>query len=97
MPIKYSHPSTKDLADLKAELGWTGKQMADLAWLAGDQHWRKYTNPNNPRPMSAQMLFTMMAQLELDQVTIERILERMRRHGAHIDLVPAGEQQQSSD
>jgi hypothetical protein len=39
----------------------------------------------------------MMAQLELDQVTIERILERMRQHGAHIDLAPAGEQQQSPD
>jgi urease accessory protein UreE len=97
MPIKYSHPSTKDLAELKAQLGWTGKQMADLAWLAGDQHWRKYTNPKNPRPMSAQMLFTMMAQLELDEKTIARILERMRQHGAVIDLDTAGEPPQSQD
>lgn len=93
MPIKYKHPTTKDLADLKTELGRTGKQMADLCWLAGDQHWRKYTAPNNPRPMSAQMLFTMMAQLELDKETLDRILERMRRAGAQIDLAHDGDQQ----
>ncbi|MFL9930879.1 XRE family transcriptional regulator [Paraburkholderia sp. RL18-103-BIB-C] len=88
MPIKYTPPSPEDLAALKNTLGLTGKQMAELAWLAGDQHWRKYTNPNpdNARQMSAQMLFTMMAQLELDAETIERVLARMRAVGATIEL-----------
>lgn len=93
MPIHYKHPPAQDLADLKNELGLTGKQMADLCWLAGDQHWRKYTNPRDPRPMSAQMLFTMMAQLELDEATLERIFERMRRAGAEFRPVADGEQQ----
>lgn len=93
MPIHYKQPPARNLADLKNELGLTGKQMADLCWLAGDQHWRKYTNPNNPRPMSAQMLFTLMAQLELDDATLERIFERMRQAGAEFDRVPDGEPQ----
>ncbi|MDP9153949.1 MAG: XRE family transcriptional regulator [Pseudomonadota bacterium] len=86
MSIKYSPPSPDQLASLKNELGFTGKQMAELAWLAGDQHWRKYTNPTNPRQMSAQMLFVMMAQLELDRVTMDRILARMRAAGAEIEI-----------
>ena len=92
MPIHYKHPPAQDLAELKNKLGLTGKQMADLCWLAGDQHWRKYTNPRDARPMSAQMLFTMMAQLELDKATLERIFERMRQAGAEFRL-PDGEQQ----
>jgi hypothetical protein len=92
MPIHYKHPPAQDLAQLKKELGLTGKQMADLCWLAGDQHWRKYTNPRDARPMSAQMLFTMMAQLELDKATLERIFERMRRAGAEF-RAPDGEPQ----
>ncbi|WP_429497991.1 XRE family transcriptional regulator [Robbsia andropogonis] len=88
MPIKYTPPTPDNLSALKNSLGMTGKQMADLAWLAGDQHWRKYTNPNpdNGRPMGAQMLFTMVAQLELDETTLNRILDRMRAVGATIDL-----------
>jgi hypothetical protein len=94
MPIKYSNPTPQDLASLKNELGYTGKQMADLAWLAGDQHWRKYTNPNNSRPMNAHMLFTIAAQLELDAKSIERVLNRMRQIGAHVDLATDGEPEQ---
>lgn len=93
MPIHYTHPPASNLGALKNELGLTGKQMADLCWLAGDQHWRKYTNPRDPRPMSAQMLFTMMAQLELDEATLERIFERMRQAGAEFSRSRDGEQQ----
>ncbi|KVC84635.1 hypothetical protein WI76_07730 [Burkholderia ubonensis] len=85
MPIKYTPPSPEDLSSLKSNLGKTGKQMAELAWLAGDQHWRKYTNPHNPRQMSAHMLFVMMAQLELDEKSIERVIARMRSVGAMIE------------
>jgi len=88
MPIKYMPPTPEALAELKQELGLTGKQMAELAWLAGDQHWRKYTNPNpaTSRQMSSHMLFTMAAQLELDSATLARILNRMRAMGATIEL-----------
>ncbi|MBR8161326.1 XRE family transcriptional regulator [Burkholderia vietnamiensis] len=88
MPIKYTPPTPEALAALKNSLGKTGKQMAELAWLAGDQHWRKYTNPNpeHARQMGAHMLFAMAAQLELDPPTIERILARMRAMGATIEL-----------
>lgn len=43
--------------------------------------------------MSAQMLFTAMAQLELDEATLERIFERMRRAGAEFRPVVDGEPQ----
>ncbi|MBN3848347.1 XRE family transcriptional regulator [Paraburkholderia sp. Ac-20342] len=88
MPIKYTPPSPEDLSALKNSLRKTGKEMAELAWLAGDQHWRKYTNPNpdNGRQMSAQMLFTMAALLELDEAMLNRILARMRAMGATIEL-----------
>ncbi|MBB2977661.1 XRE family transcriptional regulator [Paraburkholderia tropica] len=86
MPIKYTPPTPEQLSALKNDLSKTGKQMAELAWLAGDQHWRKYTNPVNARGMSAQMLFVMMAQLELDEKTMARILNRMRAVGATIEL-----------
>lgn len=88
MPIKYTPPTPEDLSALKNSLAKTGKEMAELAWLAGDQHWRKYTNPNpvTGRQMSAHMLFTMAAQMELDDASLNRILERMRQIGATIEL-----------
>lgn len=84
--MKYTPPSTSAMARLKANLGLTGKQMADLFGLAGDQQWRKYTGGHDPRIMSAQMLFFAMARLELDEPTIARILERMRECGAEISF-----------
>lgn len=90
MPIHYESPTPADLSALKDKLHFTGKQMAELAWLAGDQHWRKYTNPNpdKARQMSAHMLFVMMAQLELDAATMNRIITRMREAGATITIDP---------
>lgn len=84
--MQYTPPTTKDLADLKHELGMTGKQLAELFGIAGDHQWRKYTGGNAPRPMAPQMLFFAMARLELDDAAIERVLQRMRRVGATIDL-----------
>lgn len=89
--MQYTPPTTKQLADLKQELGLTGKQMAELFGLAGDHQWRKYTGGQQPREVSPQMLFYAMARLELDDKTIERILARMRQAGATIDLAHAGE------
>lgn len=89
--MHYTPPTTQDLADLKHELGMTGKQLAELFGLAGDHQWRKYTGGNAPRPMAPQMLFFAMARLELDDEAIARVLERMRRAGATIDLDSAGD------
>lgn len=91
--MRYTPPSTKQLADLKHELNKTGKEMAELFGLAGDHQWRKYTGGNKPREVNPQMLFFAAALLELDEKTIERVLDRMRKVGAEIDLTPDGEQQ----
>ncbi|VXB25927.1 Transcriptional regulator [Burkholderia sp. 8Y] len=82
--MKYTPPSPSDLARLKANLGMTGKEMAGLFGLAGDQQWRKYTGGQDPRPMSAQMLFFAISRLELDEASIRRVLDRMRQSGAQI-------------
>jgi len=92
--MRYTPPTTEQLAAMKQELGLTGKQMAELFGLAGDHQWRKYTGGQQPRELSPQMLFFAMARLELDDAAIERILVRMRQAGATIDLAAAGEQEQ---
>jgi hypothetical protein len=94
----YHPPSPENLARLKEELGFSSAQMAKLFGLSGGRHWRKYTGGEQPQPISPLPLFFAMAQLELDETTIERILQRMRRAGAIIDLhsdspEQAGEQQ----
>ncbi|PLT20477.1 transcriptional regulator [Ralstonia mannitolilytica] len=84
--MDYSPPTPDDLRKLKEALGYTGEQMASLFGLAGNNQWRKYTGGEQPRDMSAQMLFFGLARLELDEKSIERVLERMRTAGATIDL-----------
>ncbi|APR37877.1 transcriptional regulator [Paraburkholderia sp. SOS3] len=93
--MQYTPPSPEDIERLKTELGLTGQQMADLFGVAGNRAFRRYTSPsgNNRREISAHMLFFAMARLELSADAIERILDRMRKAGATIDLsAPAGEQ-----
>jgi hypothetical protein len=89
--MQYTPPTTADLANLKQELQFTGKQLAELFGLAGDHQWRKYTGGNAPRPMGPQMLFFAAARLELDEETLERVLKRMRDIGALVDLHAAPE------
>ncbi|WP_430229419.1 XRE family transcriptional regulator [Paraburkholderia tropica] len=93
MPPKYKPPSTQDLADLKVALSKSNPDMADLFGMSPDQ-WRKYTGGKEPRPVSLYMLFFAMARLELDAESIERVLERMRKVGAQIELSTTGEQEQ---
>jgi hypothetical protein len=100
MPIPYKPPSTADLARLKDELSMPNSAMADLFGMSAE-NWRKYTGGGSPRPVSQYMLFFAMARLELSADIIERILARMRRAGAQIDLQPSssspaqpGEQEQ---
>lgn len=94
----YTPPTPEDLAHLKDELGFSSAQMAKLFGLSGGRHWRKYTGGEQPQAISPLPLFFAMAQLELDAKTIERVLQRMRRVGASIDLdadspAPDGEPQ----
>ncbi len=86
MPLHYKAPTTQQLRDLKDALGFTGDQMAAIFGLAGNNQWRKYTGGEQPREMSPQMLFFAMARLELDEKTINRVLDQMRQAGATIDL-----------
>ena len=92
MPPKYRPPSTQDLAALKTTLSKSNPEMAELFGMSPED-WRKYTGGKEPRPISLHMLFFAMAQLELSAEAIERILARMRRAGATIDLTADGEPQ----
>ncbi|EKS7107074.1 MULTISPECIES: hypothetical protein [Enterobacter cloacae complex] len=80
----YTPPTTADLAHLKEELGLTGFQMANLAGLAGSNHWRKYTGGETPRIMGMHMLFFLAAQLALNDKELKKVLEKMREIGASI-------------
>jgi hypothetical protein len=100
--MHYKPPQPEDIERLKKELALDGTQMAELFGVAGNRAFRRYTSKSddtkNKRELGAHMLFFAMARLELDAQTIERVLQRMRRVGATIDLnadspVPDGEQQ----
>lgn len=81
--MTYVPPTPADLQALKAELGYTGKQMAALACV-GEQHWRKYTGGADPKEMPYPNLFHVAAMLELDPEQVQRIHARMRAIGAQV-------------
>lgn len=88
--IKYTPPSTSDLATLKHELGYTGEEMAELASVAGGQQWRKYTGGQQPRTLSIHMLFFIAARLSLTPEELERVAAKMREIGGDVEgLTPA--------
>lgn len=82
--MRYTPPSTQDLAALKARLNKTGEQMADLFGLAGSQQWRKYTGGQSPREMSAQMAFFAAARLALPPGELSKVVDMMREFGADL-------------
>lgn len=95
----YDPPSPQDLDRLKGELGLSASKMAALFGVSSGRQWRNYTGGEKPRDMNPHMLFFAAARLELDDATIERVLQRMRHIGATIDLnsdspAPDGEPQQ---
>ncbi|KMK16659.1 hypothetical protein ABW06_01570 [Pluralibacter gergoviae] len=80
----YTPPSPEDLEKLKERLGFTGNQMADLAGVASNSQWRKYTGGAEPRAMSPHILFFMAAQLALDESELTRVLAKMKEIGASL-------------
>ncbi|WP_129544363.1 XRE family transcriptional regulator [Serratia sp. 1D1416] len=81
---EYTPPAPEDLENLKSELGYTGTQMADLAGVASNSQWRKYTGGAEPRAMSPHILFFMAAQLALNDKELSHIIEKMKAIGAEI-------------
>lgn len=81
---EYSPPTTDDLIRLKDELGYTGNQMADLAGVASNSQWRKYTGGESPREMSPHILFFLAAQLALSEDELSKVLKKMQEIGAEI-------------
>lgn len=79
---------------LKTELGKSSSEMAKLFGISTGRAWRRYASDveGNSRDMGMHMLFFAMARLELDAATFDRIIERMRKVGAVIDLDTDGEQ-----
>jgi predicted transcriptional regulator len=45
---EYTPPTPEDLERLKSKLGYTGNQMAELAGVASNSQWRKYTGGSEP-------------------------------------------------
>ncbi|HGJ5855849.1 XRE family transcriptional regulator [Arsenophonus nasoniae] len=82
----YKEPSVYELLKLKEKLGFNGSQMADLALVSNNSQWRKYTNRQNPRPISPHILFVMAAQLALKEDELNKILAKMRSLGASLSI-----------
>ncbi|WP_227317120.1 XRE family transcriptional regulator [Cedecea davisae] len=78
----YTSPTPAGLEALKTKLGYTGNQMADLAGVASNSQWRKYTGGESPRAMSPHILFYVAAQLVLNESELANILDKMRNISA---------------
>ncbi|HHQ7236386.1 TPA: hypothetical protein ACSVAN_004428 [Salmonella enterica subsp. diarizonae] len=59
--------------------------MAELAGVANNNQWRKYTGGEEPRTMNPHMLFFIAAQLSLSQDEIRKVLQKMHDIGADFD------------
>lgn len=79
---EYTPPAPDDLERLKSELGYTGNQMADLAGVASNSQWRKYTGGAEPRAMSPHILFFIAAQLTLSKGELDKVIDKMHEIGA---------------
>ncbi|ELC2652341.1 XRE family transcriptional regulator [Salmonella enterica] len=80
----YTPPTPEDLNQLKETLGYTGAQMANLAGVASNSQWRKYTGGESPRAMLPHILFFMAAQLILSEDDINKIIDKMIEVGAEL-------------
>lgn len=80
----YVPPTPEELNKLKDELSYTGTQMADLAGVASNSQWRKYTGGESPRALSPHILFYVAAQLVLNENELSRVLQKMKDIGATV-------------
>ncbi|AYJ74295.1 hypothetical protein phiE131_029 [Burkholderia phage phiE131] len=94
MPIKYTPPTPEDLRKLKEQLGYSGRQMADLFGLASSQQWHKYCGGHDPRLMSLPMLFLAGAMLNTE-AKVNEIFDWCRSIGARIEFVRGDGREQS--
>jgi transcriptional regulator with XRE-family HTH domain len=85
MPLHYVPPSPQNLRDLKQQLGYSGRQMADLFGLASAQQWHKYCGGSEPREMSLPMLFLAGALLHPDG-TVTDVFTWCRAVGATVEI-----------
>ena len=97
--MRYTPPTPDQVEQLKKELGYDGNQMAELFGVVGNRAFRRYTSKSpidkNKRDVGMHMLFFAMARLELSPEDIERVLARMRKAGATVDLSETtGEEEQ---
>ena len=86
MPLHYIPPSPQNLRDLKVQLDYSGRQMADLFGLASAQQWHKYCGGSEPREMSLPMLFLAGALLHPDG-TVADVFSWCREVGATIEII----------
>lgn len=56
--------------------------MAELAGVASNSQWRKYTGGLSPRAMSPHILFFIAAQLALNEDDLRRVIGKMMEIGA---------------
>lgn len=82
----YVPPTPEELNKLKDQLGFTGNQMAELAGVASNSQWRKYTGGESPRAMSPHILFYMAAQLALNDDELTHVLAKMQEIGATVSV-----------
>ncbi|HBN7020107.1 TPA: XRE family transcriptional regulator [Escherichia coli] len=81
----YVPPAPDELNKLKEQLSYTGTQMADLAGVASNSQWRKYTGGESPRAISPHILFYIAAQLSLTDAELDKVLSKMKEIGASVN------------
>lgn len=84
--VEYRAPNPLDLQRLKAGLGFTDEEMAELASLDGGPQWRKYTGGAEPREVGFHMLFFMASRLALSPTQLRAIGQKMIEIGADADV-----------
>ena len=88
--IKYTPPTTEDLASLKNELQFSSTKMAELASVSAGTQWRKYTGGAEPRDLNMHMLFFIAARLALTPDELSRVTAKMREIGADVEDITPG-------
>lgn len=85
--MTFTAPATVDPQRLKGSLGFTSKQTVELAGVASDQHWRRYTGGAAPRAMSPLTSpSTLPHRPVLTQDPLRAVGEKRKRIGPDVDI-----------